>query len=63
VGKDAELVLLDASPLADIHNTAKIRAVVANGRLYDRPALDQILDRSTVSPDPTRPSEAVGKTR
>ena len=26
VGKDADLILLDADPLADIHNTTKIRA-------------------------------------
>jgi imidazolonepropionase-like amidohydrolase len=43
VGKDADLVLLDANPLDDIHNTTKIRAVVANGRLYDHGALDRIL--------------------
>ena len=43
VGKDADLVLLDANPLVDIHNTTKIRAVVAGGRFYDRAALDRIL--------------------
>ena len=36
----ADLVLLDADPLADITNTTTIRAVVANGRYYDRAALD-----------------------
>jgi hypothetical protein len=41
--KDADLVLLDANPLIDIHNTTKIRSVVANGRLYDRATLDRIL--------------------
>jgi imidazolonepropionase-like amidohydrolase len=45
-GKDADLVLLDANPLADIHNTTRIRAVVAGGRLYDRGALDRILNDS-----------------
>jgi imidazolonepropionase-like amidohydrolase len=45
-GKDADLVLLDANPLNDIHNTTKIRAVVADGRLYDRSALDKILTDS-----------------
>jgi len=34
VGKIADLVLLDADPLADIHNTRSIRAVVLNGKLY-----------------------------
>jgi imidazolonepropionase-like amidohydrolase len=45
-GKDADLVILDANPLEDIHNTTKIRAVVADGRLYDRAALDRILTDS-----------------
>jgi imidazolonepropionase-like amidohydrolase len=43
VGKLADLVLLDADPLADIRNTQKICAVVANGRLYRRAELDQLL--------------------
>jgi imidazolonepropionase-like amidohydrolase len=42
-GKLADLVLLDANPLDDIRNTQKIRAVVANGRLYRRADLDQLL--------------------
>lgn len=42
-GKAADLVLVDADPLADIRNAAKVRAVVAAGRLYDRPALDAML--------------------
>jgi imidazolonepropionase-like amidohydrolase len=42
-GKLADLVLLDADPLVDIQNTTKIRAVVANGRYYDRAALDRLL--------------------
>ncbi len=42
-GKLADLVLLDADPLADIHNTTKIAAVVVNGRLLSRPELDRML--------------------
>jgi imidazolonepropionase-like amidohydrolase len=42
-GKLADLVLLDADPLVDIANTTAIRAVVANGRYYDRSALDKLL--------------------
>jgi adenine deaminase len=42
-GKLADLVLLDADPLKDIANTTLIRAVVANGRYYDRAELDKIL--------------------
>jgi imidazolonepropionase-like amidohydrolase len=42
-GKLADLVLLDADPLADIGNTARIRAVVLNGRLLTRSDLDGLL--------------------
>ena len=42
-GKLADLVLLDANPLEDIHNTQRIRAVVADGRLYRRADLDRLL--------------------
>src|SRR5262245_14226943 len=42
-GKLADLVLLDADPLADIHNTTKIAAVVANGRLLPRRELERML--------------------
>lgn len=45
-GKLADLVLLDADPLADIANTKAIRAVVANGHYFDRAALDAILARA-----------------
>ena len=45
VGKLADLVLLDADPLSDIRNTKAIRAVLANGRLLDRSALDSVLAR------------------
>lgn len=42
-GKRADLVLLGANPLDDIHNTQKVNAVVLNGRLYDRAALDSLV--------------------
>jgi imidazolonepropionase-like amidohydrolase len=42
-GKLADLVLLDANPLRDIHNIRRIRAVVFNGKLLDRGRLDQML--------------------
>jgi hypothetical protein len=42
-GKLADLVLLDANPLDDIHNTTKINAVVENGHLFLRADLDAIL--------------------
>jgi imidazolonepropionase-like amidohydrolase len=43
VNKRADLVLLDANPLDDIHNTEKIRAVVVNGKLLERSDLDALL--------------------
>jgi imidazolonepropionase-like amidohydrolase len=43
-GKVADLVLLDADPLADIRNTRRIRAVIRGGALFDRAALDGLLD-------------------
>ena len=43
VGKAADLVLLDANPLVDIHNTTRISAVFVRGRMLDRAALDKML--------------------
>lgn len=45
-GQRADLVLLDANPLEDIHNTAKIRAVILRGKLLMRADLDEILNRA-----------------
>lgn len=42
-GKLADMVLLSADPLADIHNTTKIDAVVSGGRLFERSDLDRLL--------------------
>ena len=42
-GNLADIVLLDASPLENIWNTTRIAAVVANGHVYDRAALDRLL--------------------
>ena len=50
VGKAADLVLLDADPLADIYNLRKIRAVLANGRYFDRAALDAMLAQAGQAP-------------
>ena len=45
-GKVANLVLLDADPTADIHNTTKISAVFLAGKEFDRTALDQMLQNA-----------------
>jgi len=42
-GMVADLVLLDANPLDDIHNTRSIEAVMLNGRYLDRSALDSLI--------------------
>jgi imidazolonepropionase-like amidohydrolase len=44
-GKVADLVLLNANPLEDIHNTRKISAVIMNGRFFDRAHLDEMLSQ------------------
>ncbi len=41
-GKIADLLLLDESPLENIRNTTKISAVVKNGNLMDKAALDAL---------------------
>jgi len=41
-GKLADLVLLNANPLADIHNAKKIYGVMVNGHYFDRAKLDSI---------------------
>ena len=38
-GRIADLVILDADPLADIRNTRKIWRVIQGGRVVDRDAL------------------------
>jgi hypothetical protein len=42
-GKFADLVLLDADPLADINNTKKIKAVIAAGKLLQKADLEKML--------------------
>jgi imidazolonepropionase-like amidohydrolase len=42
-GKVGDLVILDADPLADIHNTTRINAVVVRGRLVDSAARQRLL--------------------
>jgi len=42
-GKVADLVLLKADPLQDVHNTTKISAAFLAGKEFDRPALEQML--------------------
>jgi imidazolonepropionase-like amidohydrolase len=41
--RKADLIVLNANPLQDIKATRAIHAVIANGRLFDRQALDAML--------------------
>jgi imidazolonepropionase-like amidohydrolase len=43
VGKRADLVLLDGSPLENIANTQRILGVVRDGNYLDRAGLDKLL--------------------
>lgn len=44
VGKVGDMILLDANPLTDIRNTAKITGVFFNGQYLNRAALDELLE-------------------
>jgi imidazolonepropionase-like amidohydrolase len=57
-GKVADLIVLDANPLADISNTRRIHAVVARGRLFTRRDLDTMLAdaRARFSTKPRKPT-------
>jgi Amidohydrolase family len=48
-GKIADLVLLDADPLKDIHNTTKISEVFLSGKEFNRAALNQLLKSAETS--------------
>jgi imidazolonepropionase-like amidohydrolase len=50
-GKVADLVLLDADPLADIKNTQRISAVVLRGKLFRRGDLDALREAVRAMPD------------
>ena len=44
-GKVADLVLLGADPLKDIHNTTQIQAVWLKGKYYDKAALSEMAEK------------------
>ena len=57
-GKTADLVLLDANPLQDINTTRRINTVVMRGHVYDRKALDALLERTRAQVATWRGAEA-----
>jgi imidazolonepropionase-like amidohydrolase len=44
-GKVADLVLLSADPLKDIHSTTQIQSVWLKGKYYDKPALTEMAEK------------------
>jgi len=42
-GNLGDVILLNRNPLDDVRNTTSVAVVIANGRLYDRAALDRML--------------------
>jgi len=52
-GKLADMLILDASPLTDIKNTATIRYVVVNGRIFDASNMAQLGNHASPAPKPT----------
>jgi imidazolonepropionase-like amidohydrolase len=48
-GKLADLVLLDADPIQDIHNATRISEVFLGGKEFDRAALDEMLRNAEVA--------------
>ncbi len=44
-GKIADLILLNANPLEDIHNTRSIETVIFQGHVLDRSQLDRMLEQ------------------
>ncbi len=49
VGKHADLVLLDANPLADIRNSRAINAVVTRGTILSRSSIDAMLGEAAAA--------------
>ena len=51
-GKLADMIVLDADPLADIKNTQTIRYVMVNGRIFDASNMAQIGNHPAPAPKP-----------
>ncbi len=49
-GKLADLIVLDANPLEDIHNTNSVRYVMKNGRFYEGDTLNEVYPRQRALP-------------
>jgi len=49
-GKLADLLILKANPLEDIHNTDEIADIVINGRLFDAGTLSERITGNRLAP-------------
>ncbi len=54
-GRIADLVLLEADPLANISNTQRINAVIVNGRYFSKDALQKLLADAEAAPYKLQP--------
>lgn len=52
-GKLADMIVLDADPLANIRNSASVRYVMVNGRMFDAATLAQTGNHPAPAPKPT----------
>lgn len=66
VGKLADILVLDADPLANIRNTNSIRFVMKGGRMYDASTLNEVWPTARVLPvqawqnlDPVAPAAGI----
>ncbi len=59
-GKEADLLLLDADPLADVANTRRIAAVVVAGSYYSRQRLDTMMQELARRYATMKVSEPIG---
>jgi imidazolonepropionase-like amidohydrolase/Tol biopolymer transport system component len=51
-GKLADVLVLDADPLEDLRNSAALRYVIRNGRVYEAETLDEVWPRERAFPAP-----------
>jgi len=51
-GKMADILVLDADPLADLRNSTSLRYVMKNGRLYEAATLNETWPRQRLLPTP-----------
>ena len=52
VGKIADLVLINGDPLEDIRATQRVDTVFVNGKMYNRAALDTMLENIKAAANP-----------